>query len=363
MPVNDSESLSDKIQLFIIVIARDDLREMDRTTMILAGDVGGTKCNLGLFRQEGLTLQPFFQRRLPTRDYAGFEALVEDFLKQATTADQNTKRSAVAAAGFGVAGVVADGRHYSENMPWLVDVAALTQKLGLKHVVLMNDLAATALSLEHLPTSDFVPLNLGKVVPAATRAVIAAGTGLGEALLFWDGEKYRVAAAEGGQASFAPRTYRETQLLSHSRLQLPHVSCEEIVSGRGFRRIHEFLSPTIRHESFESPEGNAGSEITQRALAKSCDICFQTLEFWTEIFGGVAGNFALQTMALGGVYVAGGIAAKILPTLQEGSFFKAFVGAGKLAPVLAGVPISVVTNEDAPIWGAAYQALMSHAQP
>jgi len=330
--------------------------------MILAGDVGGTKCNLGLFLKEGLTLRSVFQRRLATRDYAGFEDLVEDFLKQAT-ADGNNDANEIDAAGFGVAGVVAGGRHYSENLPWVVDVSALAQKLNLKNIRLLNDLTATALSLERLSLNDFVSLNPGTPAHNATRAVIAAGTGLGEAILFWDGEKYQVAAAEGGQADFAPRTEREIQLLSHLRVQLPHVSCEEIVSGRGFRRIHEFLNPAVRHASFEasfeSLEGNAASEITQRALAQSCPVCVETLGFWTEIFGGVTGNFALQTMALGGIYIAGGIAVKILPKLQDGIFFKSFCGESKLAPVLARIPISVVVNEDAPIWGVAYEALLS----
>jgi len=331
--------------------------------MILAGDVGGTKCNFGLFRQEGLALRAVFQRRLATRDYAGFEDLIEDFLKQATAADENAKGPAIDAAGFGVAGVVVDGRHYSENLPWVVDVSVLTRKLNLKNIQLLNDLIATALSLERLSGNNLVALNPGTPAPNATRGVIAAGTGLGEALLFWDGEKYQVAPAEGGQADFAPRTEREIQLLCHLRLQLPHVSCEEIVSGRGFRRIHEFLNPTVRHTSFESPGGNAASEITQRGLAKSCAVCEETLRFWIEIFGGVTGNFALQTMALGGIYIAGGIAVKILPKLQDGTFFKSFCGTSKLAPVLARIPISVVVNEDAPMLGAAYQALSSVSAP
>ena len=331
--------------------------------MILAGDVGGTKCNLGLFLQEGLILRSVFQRRLATREYAGFEDLVEDFLEQAIAADANAKVPAIDAAGFGVAGVVAGGRHYSENLPWVVDVSALAHKLNLKNIRLLNDLTATALSLERLPVTDFVSLNPGTPAHNATKAVIAAGTGLGEAILFWDGEKYRVAPAEGGQADFAPRTEREIQLLIHLRVQLPHVSCEEIISGRGFRRIHEFLNPAARHASFEasfeSLEGNAASEITQRGLAQSCPVCLETLGFWTEIFGGVTGNFALQTMALGGIYVAGGIAVKILPKLKDGTFFKFFCGTSKLAPVLARIPVSVVVNEDAPIWGAAYEALIS----
>ena len=325
--------------------------------MILAGDVGGTKCNLALFLREGLALRPVFQRRLATRDYAGFEDLVEDFLKQATAADENAKAPVIEAAGFG------DGRLHAENLPWILDVAALTQKLQLQNIRLLNDLTATALSLERLAANDLVPLNPGAPAHHATIGVIAAGTGLGEAILFWDGDKYQVAQAEGGQADFAPRTEREIQLLSHLKAELPHVSNEEIVSGRGFRRIHEFLNSAVRHESFESPEGNAASEITKRGLAKSCTVCVQTLDFWTEVFGGVTGNFALQTLALGGIYVAGGIAAKILPKLQDGAFFKSFCDTNKLAAVLARIPISVVVNEDAPTWGAAYQALGSLLQP
>jgi glucokinase len=325
--------------------------------MILAGDVGGTKCSLGLFLEEGNVLRSIFQLRLATRSYPGFEDLVEDFLSQSTAVDASSKRPAIDAAGFGVAGVVAEGRHYSENLPWVVDASALTRKLNFKNIALLNDLAATAASLEHLAPNDLAPVNVGTPTRHATRAVIAAGTGLGEAILFWDGQKYQVAPAEGGQADFAPRTERAIQLLSYLRRQLPQVSCEEIVSGRGFRRIHEFLDPAVRHESFSSPEANAAGEITQRALDGSCLVCRESLEFWVEIFGAAAGNFALQTMALGGIYIAGGIAVKLLPRLQEGIFFKSFCGASKLSPVLARIPVAVVMNEDAPLLGAAYQAL------
>jgi glucokinase len=327
--------------------------------MILAGDVGGTKCKLGLFLQERLGLRAVFQRRLATRDYAGFDDLVEDFLKQATAADANATRPTIDAAGFGVAGVVAEGRHYSENLPWLVDLSVLTRKLNLKNIRLLNDLTATAFSLERLSVNDLVVLNSGVPAHHATKAVIAAGTGLGEAFLFWGGTKYQVSQAEGGQTEFAPRTEREIQLLSHLKLQLLHVSCEEIISGRGFLRIHEFLNPAVRHESFESPTGNSASDITQRGLAKSCTVCVDTLNFWTKLFGAATGNFALQTMALGGIYIAGGIAVKILPKLQDGTFFKSFCGVSKLAPMLARIPISVIVNEDAPMLGAAYEALMS----
>lgn len=171
--------------------------------MILAGDIGGTKCKLGLFLREGSALRSVYQLRLATRDYAEFEVLVEDFLKQARIEEKGANVP-IEAACFGVAGVVAEGRHYSENIPWVVSVPALTRKLNLKNITLLNDLAATAASLESLSPNDLAVINRGLPVSNATKAVIAAGTGLGEALLFWDGNKYRVAPAEGGQADFAP---------------------------------------------------------------------------------------------------------------------------------------------------------------
>jgi glucokinase len=323
--------------------------------MILAGDVGGTKCNLGLFRKDGSLLRSVFQRRLATRNYAGFEDLVGDFLAQAER--ETATEPTIEAAGFGVAGVVVDGCLHAENLRWALDFPALRQKLNLKNIVLLNDLTATACSLEKLAANDFVVLNHGTPGPNATKAVIAAGTGLGQAILVWDGQQYSVAQSEGGQADFAPRTEREIQLLNYLRARLPHVSCEEIISGRGFRRIHEFLDASVRHPSFDAPDGDTASEITQRAVAQSCAVCVETLNFWIEIYGAVAGNFALQTLPLGGVYVAGGIAPKILPKLSDGSFFQSFCGKSKLASVLARIPVSVVVNEDAPVWGAAYQAL------
>jgi len=327
--------------------------------MILAGDVGGTKCNLGLFAKNGPALRPVFQRRLATHDYGGFEDLIGDFLERAADPNTSARGQEIEAAGFGLAGVVVDGSLHAGNLPWVLNGSALAQKLHLNKVVLLNDLAATALSLDRLGANDFAILNQGTAEHTATKAVIAAGTGLGEAILFWDGQQYRVAPSEGGQADFAPRTELQIQLLTHLNQQLPHVSCEEIVSGRGFRRIHEFLDPSLRHPSFDAAEGDAAKEITQRGLAQSCPVCVETLHLWTEAYGAEAGNLALRTLALGGVYVAGGIAPKILAKLRDGTFSRAFCGKSKFAAVLARVPISVVVNEDAPVWGAAYQALTS----
>jgi len=327
--------------------------------MILAGDVGGTKCNLGLFAKNELSLRPVFQRRLPTRDYAGFEDLIRDFLELAHGSDSSEPRPEIEAAGFGVAGVVVEGSLHAGNLPWVLDGSAIARKLHLNNVVLLNDLTATALSLERLSSSDFAILNQGVPAPNATKAVLAAGTGLGEATLHWDGQQYRVAPSEGGQADFTARTEIEIRLLTHLNKSLPQVSSEEIISGRGFRRIHEFLDPSVRHASFDSPDGDSAREITQRGLQQSCPVCVESVTLWIEAYGAEAGNMALRTVALGGVYVAGGIAPKILPKLRDGIFFRAFCGKSKFAEVLSRVPLSVVVNEDAPVWGAAYQALSS----
>jgi glucokinase len=325
--------------------------------MILAGDVGGTKCSMGLFAKNGPSLRSVFQSRLATRDYSGFEDLIGDFLERAASPNQSGRGQEIEAAGFGSAGVVVDGSLHARNLPWVLDGSALAQKLHLDKIVLLNDLTATALSLDRLGLNDFAILNQGTPERNATKAVIAAGTGLGEAILFWDGQQYRVAASEGGQADFAPHNQLEIQLLTHLNKQLPHVSCEEIISGRGFLRIHEFLDSSLRHPSFDSPEGDAAKEITERGLAQSCPVCVETMRVWVEAYGAEAGNMALRTLALGGVYIAGGIAPKILSRLRDGAFLRAFCGKSKFASVLSRIPVSVVVNEDAPVWGAAYQAL------
>jgi glucokinase len=325
--------------------------------MILAGDVGGTKCSLGLFAKNGPSLRSVFQSRLATRDYSGFEDLIGDFLERAAGPNRSVRGQEIEAAGFGSAGVVVDGSLHARNLPWVLDGSALAQKLHLDKIVLLNDLTATALSLDRLGSNDFAILNQGTAERNATKAVIAAGTGLGEAILFWDGQQYRVAASEGGQADFAPHNQLEIQLLTHLNKQLPHVSCEEVISGRGFLRIHEFLDSSLRHPFFDSTEGDAAKEITERGMGRSCPVCVETMRVWVEAYGAEAGNMALRTLALGGVYIAGGIAPKILSKFRDGAFLRAFCGKSKFASVLSRIPVSVVVNEDAPVWGAAYQAL------
>jgi glucokinase len=200
---------------------------------------------------------------------------------------------------------------------------------------------------------------LNEVAPTfnANKAFIAAGTGLGEAILFWDGHRYVAEPSEGGAADFAPRTDREIRLLQFLKKDLARVSCEEVFSGRGFRKIHSFLNPAIHHPVFDEPSGDSAREITQNAASGACPVCVETLDLWIDAFGAETGNLALRVLAYGGVYLAGGIALKNLSKLKEGKFCRSFCDKAPLTAVLEHVPIFVILNEDAPLLGAAYQAL------
>ncbi|HEV2101461.1 MAG TPA: glucokinase [Candidatus Acidoferrum sp.] len=322
--------------------------------MILAGDVGGTKCNIALFAEKNAKLHVVFKQRFASKDFARFDLIIKEFTRQAAPHITDEK---VRAAGFGVAGPVINNRIHATNLPWIIDADSLSQELGVKTIALMNDLGATGHSLDHLPPEDFVVLNQGSPVQGATRALLGAGTGLGQSILFWDGNRYRVVPSEGGHSDFAPHTDEQIELLKFMRKRYPQVSWELILSGRGFRTIHEFLSNTVKHPVFDDPEADPAPFITKSALAKECPVCVQTLDLWTVIYGAEAGNLALKVLALGGVYVAGGIAVKILPKMQDGSFFKAFRDKWHFGEMLSNVPVSVVLNENAPLIGAAYEAL------
>ncbi len=321
--------------------------------MILAGDVGGTKCNLALFAEKNGKLEFVYRQRFPSKSFAQFDLLVKEFSLQAAPYLRNQK---VRAAGFGVAGPVINNRIHATNLPWVVDAEHLAQELNVRPIVLMNDLGATGHSLQHLPHEDFCVLNKGVAVPDATRALLAAGTGLGESILFWDGSRYKVVPSEGGHSDFAPHTERQIELLRFMLRRYPQVSGEVILSGRGFRTIHEFIAPDVKHPIFDDPDADPAPFITKSALDRSCPVCVDTLDLWTAIYGGEAGNLALKVLALGGVYIAGGIAVKILPKMKDGTFFKAFKDKWHFTDILDKVPVSIVLNESAPLIGAAYEA-------
>jgi glucokinase len=327
--------------------------------VILAGDVGGTKCNLALFSEKNGKLTSVFKQRFASKDFAQFDLIVREFSLQAAP---HITRDRVRAAGFGVAGPVINNRVRATNLPWTVDAATLASELKLPDVVLMNDLGATGHSIEHLAPEEYCILNPGKPEHGGTRALLAAGTGLGQSILVWDGGRYRVVPSEGGHSDFAPHTEQQIELLRFMRRRYPQVSWELILSGRGFRTIHEFLNPEVRHHSFEDPGTDPAPEISRLGLSKECPVCVETLDLWTAIYGAEAGNLALKVLALGGVYVAGGIAVKIIEKIKDGTFFAAFRDKWKFEGLLSDIPVSVVLNESAPLLGAAYEALASLPQ-
>ncbi len=326
--------------------------------MILAGDVGGTKCNLALFDTRQGTLRRVAHRRFQSKNYPHFEEIVAEFTRQLPESGPEGAEKIVA-AGFGVAGPVVEDKVRATNLPWLVDAASLGRLLGVERVVLLNDLQATAYSLAVLRPDELGVLKEATPDPTAAKALIAAGTGLGEAILFWDGNRYVVAPSEGGHADFAPRSDQEIELLRFLKQRHAHVSFELILSGRGFRSIHEFLDPAVKHPSFDNPAADPAPEITRAGLEGSCPVCVKTLDLWTALYGAEAGNLALKVLARGGVYVAGGIAVKILAKLKDGTFTRNFCEKSKFGILLSQIPIYVVLNEDAPLLGAAAQATVA----
>ena len=340
--------------------------------MILAGDVGGTKCNIALVEAlpgsggGPLSVGPgaardsafriAFLRRYPSQNYAQFADVVAEFLRDARDVLEASAAAKVLAAGFGVAGPVIGRTVHVTNVHWSVDAAALERQLGTHHVVLLNDLEATGYSLAWLGAADLFLLNPGAPAPQAPQALIAAGTGLGESILHWDSHRYAVFPSEGGHTDFAPRTEQEIELLRYVKKTNKFVSWELVVSGRGFRVIHEFLNAGVRHASFAEPGADPAQEITRRGLDGSCEVCVRTLDLWTALYGAEAGNLALKALARGGVFVAGGIAPKILPKIKDGAFMRAFREKEKFEEFLAGMRVQIVLNEDAPLLGAAAEA-------
>ncbi len=324
--------------------------------MILAGDVGGTKCNLALFSEKDGKLTTVFKQRFASKEFAHFELIVREFSRQAAP---YMATDFVEAAGFGVAGPVIDNHVRATNLPWTVNAKILEQELDVEKIVLMNDLGATGHSIEHLEPDEFSVLNQGKPEPGGTMALLAAGTGLGQSILVWDGGRYRIVPSEGGHSDFAPHSEQQIELLRFMRRRYPQVSWELILSGRGFRTLHEFLAPEVKHATFEDPDADPAPEITKNGLAGTCPVCVETLDLWVSIYGAEAGNLALKVLALGGVYVAGGIAVKIIQKIKDGKFFSAFRDKWKFESVLENIPVSVVLNESAPLLGAAYEALAS----
>jgi glucokinase len=315
--------------------------------MILAGDLGGTKSNLGLFDVQSGKLVRLAEKRYTSHEYPGLKDIAADFLSQ-----NGVK---ITGASFGIAGPVVNNTVRATNLPWVIDGAEMAKFLGLPYVRLVNDLEATAYGVGVMEPNDLDVIYQGTPEPRATQVVIAAGTGLGEGILFWDGQKHVPIATESGHADFSPSTDQQADLWKFLKKRNEFVSSEIVLSGRGFQNIHEFLSPYDKHVGFDTATDPA-PEITRRALTGECSVCVATVNMWIEIYGSEAGNFALRALARGGIYVAGGIAVKILPKIKEGRFVAAVRNKEKLGDYLSKIPITVVLNENCPLIGAAFVA-------
>ena len=323
--------------------------------MILAGDIGGTKTNLALFTRQGGELKVQVRQQFPSREFGSLEEVIGRF------GTQNAMPK-IEAACFGIAGPVIEGNCRTTNLPWEVSTSALQKLLGTQKVRLLNDLEATAYGMLYLGGDEFANLNPQGRSASGNRAVIAAGTGLGEAMLFHDGICFHPGGCEGGHTDFAPVTPQQDELLKWLRKRHPeHVSYERILSGPGIYTLYEFLCESGFAPQSASmtdiPEGKDRSAMVSRyALEENDPLCVETLRLFAEIYGAEAGNLALKTMSLGGVYIGGGIAPKILPFLTK-HFMKSFVEKGRFKGMLREMEVKVALNQETALLGAAHFAV------
>ncbi|MEA2555815.1 MAG: glucokinase [Actinomycetota bacterium] len=319
---------------------------------VLAADVGGTNTRLALFEPGNAV--PMHLETFASNDHASLDEMIRLFLAEHPVT--------VDAACAGVAGPVRAGRTETVNLAWPVDGASLATTLGLPSVTVLNDLEANAWGLGSLGPDDVAGVLGGIPDAAGNRAVISAGTGLGQAGLYWDGTRHHVFATEGGHADFAPRSELEIDLYRFLAAELGHVSYERVVSGMGLVNIHRFLvhrggsgTPEWLAEAIASGTDEAAA-ISRHALEMSDPTAVRALDLMLSIFGAQAGNLALSVMATGGVYLGGGIAPKILPRLRAGGFAEAFLAKGRFAELMSRIPVHVILNQLTALVGAARRA-------
>jgi glucokinase len=361
--------------------------------MILAGDIGGTKTHVALFDWTTERVDPIYLETYPSRDYDSLEQILTEFSdayrqspkpacgtadeaqlpkpdeesaedEQGPTVDvrlSEVSHLSIEAACFGVAGPVINNRCHTTNLPWVVDGAELAKRFDIPIVRLLNDLEATAYGLLLLRPDETEVLNpMARPVLKRAIGLIAAGTGLGESVVFWDGACYCPMPSEGGHCDFAPNTDLEIALLRHLRTAYLHVSYERVLSGPGLHAIYEFLRDTNKNEPTWLAErlkaGDPAAVITEVGLAGQAEICVQALDLFVSIYGAEAGNLALKALSLGGVYVGGGIAPRILSKLKEGTFMRTFTAKGRYKRLLSTIPVHVITNPQTALLGAASMA-------
>jgi len=327
--------------------------------MILAGDIGGTHTRLALFEENEGRLLKTQSRVYPSRDHKGLDEIVSLFLSE--------QQASVSAACFGIAGPVVNGHVSTPNLAWVVDALQLTRLLQVQEVSLINDLQAHASGIDELCDADFVDLNT-TAQGEGNGALIAAGTGLGEAGLYWDGTRRYAFASEGGHSDFAPRNDIEVDMFRYLRTKFGRVSYERIVSGKGLRNVYDFLRDSgieeepawLRDELAHASDG--GATISHVGMNGKAAICERALDIFISVYGAEAGNLALKFLATGGVFLSGGIAARILPRLQRPAFLLAFVNKGRLQPLMEKIPVRVINNDQVGVLGAARHALHQMAR-
>lgn len=322
---------------------------------VLAGDIGGTKVNLALFRERGGTLSLVHETRFESRNYSGLEQILEEFAKTGLARPTH--------ACFGIAGPVKDGKCQLTNLPWSVEVERLKDQLDIQQVWLINDLAAMACAIPFLQEDEVCVLQPGEE-EEGRMVILAAGTGLGQAFLIPNGKgQFLVIDSEGGHSDFAPRHALETDLLHFFQKEFERVSVERVLSGSGLYTIYQFIreirsydEPDWLTRQFEE-EDHPGVVITRNGLEGTSAACQESLDMFVSIYGAVAGNLALQVLASGGVYVGGGIAPRIISRMTGGRFMEEFLDKGRFQSFLETVPVKVILNEKAPLLGAAQYAL------
>ena len=323
-----------------------------KSSLIIAGDIGGTHTRLGIFSVSRGGLRPVREETFSSPAYAGLKDILREFLERGIRIDS---------ACFGVAGPVIRQSVKTTNLPWVVSAAVLKKELQIDRVKVINDLVANAYGIAMLGKKDVKTLNKGKKMEG-NAGLISAGTGLGEALLFWNGKKHIPSPSEGGHVEFGPRNQAEIELLQYLLKEFDHVSYERILSGSGINRIYEFLRN--RRESGPEPDwlseslkkGDPAAAIAEAAQEKKDTVCAETMDLFVSIYGAAASNLALKMMAVGGVYVGGGIAPRIIWKLEEGTFMKAFKDKGRYSEMMARIPVQVIMNDRTALLGAARRA-------
>ncbi len=318
--------------------------------IVLAGDVGGTQTRIALFEVDGTHLTPLIEKVYSSNAFPTFDLIIKDFI--------SIEKFQARSICFGVAGPVRNGICETTNLPWSIDPQKIEHIAGIEHTTLINDLEANAWGIQALSADDFCEINLGSTSAIGNTCIISAGTGLGEAGMFWDGNRHHPYASEGGHCGFSATTEQEFRLMHFLQQRYKHVSWERVVSGMGIVNIFEFLANDtgVKLPDWfvdQKKHGDAAAAISQMSVDNTCALATETIDLFVHCYAVESGNLALKTMAMGGVYIGGGIAPKLLEHLKRPAFFEAFRNKGRMSELLTDMPVNVILNDQAALFGSA----------